>query len=295
MSCFFRSSRRCLLTIINRPVEIINATSSLISTLPDSFDTFHLSSLVPSQTVFSTLYFQLNISAPSPSLSILSPLISQSPHESLPSPLTEFDSENLSGYARAVLSLLEVSVRDRAWLKTHVWVLPHVLLLGDVARDESSDAESRSGVFGPGVERSLLERIVSACEGLASYLLSSVANDLGENWHAEAVGRLRKKGVALVEEGKNLESVLDLLGREGIEEGVKGAYRRRAFVTVLQATLRYTEKTVVDAERWLAYAQSLPEGESLLLFNRLFTLLTKLQCRLRTRPRHYLWRQGSPF
>ena len=57
-------------------------------------------------------------------------------------------------------------------------------------------------------------------------------------------------------------SVLDGLGRLGREP--EGVYARRAFCKVVHTTLRYTEGSVVDAERWLAFAQNLGEGSSFL-------------------------------
>lgn len=116
-------------------------------------------------------------------------------------------------------------------------------------------------MFGKDVRLDVLERVVAAADGLASYTLSSIANQLPDAWHGAAVTQLRSKTPSTAT--NDILQVLESLARRGKE--ANDVYALRGFSTVLQATLRYTEASVADAERWLAYAQALPEGASLLL------------------------------
>lgn len=190
------------------------------------------------------------------SLSILQPLVSESSEEVRPH-YPAADSAALPPFVRAMLALLEVAGRsDHSWIRSQLWCLPHALFLADVARDELACSGSTNGVFGRGgVREDVLERIIGACDGLSSYLISSVANDLQDGWHSEAVKILRAKEPVAGSSQDNLVFVLDSLARKGKMESA--SYARRAFSTVLQSTLRYSDASVMDAERWLAWAQSL--------------------------------------
>ena len=209
----------------------------------------------------SELFSSLTLSRPSPALSILNPLISQVDDLDLPviaPPQT--DAAGLSSFARAVLAILDISARDLPWVKRNVWVLPHVLLLADAARDELAlPASTTGGMFGSETAPATLERLVHAAEGFAAYLLSTTANTLESDWHTNAVKQLRSKIPLPQEAANDLLGVLDLLARRGRDD--EDVYARRALATCLQGILKYTEGNLLDAERWLAFAQALPEGD----------------------------------
>lgn len=216
-----------------------------------------LEAVLPAPATFENLFSSLAVKPVTASLSILQPLVPQSIEEIPASYPQEADHAALPPFVRAVLALLEVAARsDHSWIRSQLWCLPHVLILADVARDELACSGSTSGMFGRGaVRRDVLERIVGACDGLSSYLVSSASNSLPEGWHVEAVRILRAKDPSNGLRQGDLVQVLDSLARGARNND--DCYARRAFSTVLQATLRYSDATVMDAERWMAWAQNL--------------------------------------
>ena len=246
-------------TIRPSPVELATVASALLESAPTS--SLSLANFVISEDGFTSLRTRVNLNPPSPSLAIGSPLVSQAEEEDdSAKAYPDADGAGLTSYARAVLALLDVAARDTRWVRRNMWVLPHVLLVADVARDELAVAGSTTSVFGKGAPEEVLSRVVAAADGLGSYVLSAVSNELPEGWHQAAVLHLRAKEAPPTAPDA-LTAVLDGLARRGrVQEEV---YARRAFLTVLQATLRYTEGTVVDAERWLAWGQNLAEGMDL--------------------------------
>lgn len=252
----------------------------MISNLPAEIS-LSLASLLPTISTFDSLYTSLRLSPPSSALSILDSLIQLSSDDDDDSPasiLEHFDSSGLNSYARAVLSILEISSRDHTWTRSNIWILPHILLLGNVARDELALAGSTSGMFSKSIDSNLLESLVTATDGLTSYILSLVANRLSNDWQATTIATLRAK-LPPVEVSNDLVGVLDVLARRG--RNSDDVYSRRAFSTILKATLRYTEASLQDADRWLAFAQGLTEGRLtyLILFRSNLIFLTK--CRFR--------------
>lgn len=244
---------------IHSTTDVVNAAASLVSNL-SAHITLSLASLLPTPSTFDSLYTSLRLSPPSSALSILDSLIqlsSEDDDDSSASNLEHFDSSGLNSYARAVLAILEISARDHAWTRSNIWILPHILLLGNVARDELALAGSTSGMFSKSVDSNLLESLVTATDGLTSYILSFVANGLSNDWQASTIATLRSK-VPPVEMFNDLVGVLDVLARRG--RNSDDVYSRRAFSTILKATLRYTEASLQDADRWLAFAQGLTEG-----------------------------------
>lgn len=240
-----------------RPIEIVNAATALMSTL-SSTTPLSLAAVLPSSSTYDPLLATLRLVSPSPALSTLDPLVPQASTSHLPYEISTIDSASLGSYARGILAILEVASRDHSWAKKNIWIFPHVLLVANVARDELAISGSTRGMFGKEVREDVLRRLVASADGMASYVLSSTAQDLPSTWHSNAVTQLRSK----VETGSmgSISDVLDSLGRRARDQGE--VYARRAFSTVLKATLRYTEATLVDGERWLAFAQSLTEGTS---------------------------------
>ncbi|KAL8278772.1 hypothetical protein RQP46_008841 [Phenoliferia psychrophenolica] len=252
--------RRYLLDvdIQSSPIEVINATMALLASSP-RFEPLDV--VLPPPASLSELYASLSLSRPSPALSIIEPLISQADDAELPAtaPVTT-DAAGLNSFARAVLAILDISARDLPWVKKNIWILPHVLLVADVARDELAlPAATASGMFAHDVDPATLERLVHASDGLAAYLLSSAANTLENDWHPKAVAQLRSKNP--LEDATDLLGVMDLLARRGRNE--EDVYARRALATCIQTILKYTEANLLDAERWMGFAQTLPEGSSL--------------------------------
>lgn len=235
----------------------MSAAAALLATL--SSTKVSLADVLPSSTTLDTLLLSLDLARPSAGIAILEPLVSQSSdldrHTTF---VSATDSAGLTAYVRAVLAILEVTARDHFWARQSVWFLPHLLLVGDFARDELAIADSTCGLF-EHVVPEMLERLVGACDGLGAYVLSSIATDLPTGWHAATVNQLR--GKEPINDPTTLVGVLDRLARAGREDD--GVYARRAFCKVVCTTLRYTEGSVMDAERWLAFSQSLGESTSL--------------------------------
>ncbi|SDA06537.1 BZ3501_MvSof-1269-A2-R1_Chr4-2g06583 [Microbotryum saponariae] len=241
------------------PIELIECVATHLNALDEAS---LLTQLLPTSAALDELVEALVLSNPSPSISVLQPLVPPSGDGSdAPRTFIESDAAGFSAFVRSVVAILEVAARNHAWLRNNSWVLAHILLLGDVARDELAAFESTRGVFGPNVSEEVLERIVTSCDGASSFLLAAKAADLPSDWHTKAVMHLRKK-----EPGRTtdqLVSVLDVLARR--THASTGVYWKRAFSTVLQAILRYADAGVADAERWLAFAQNLGESHPLTL------------------------------
>ncbi|GAA5950000.1 hypothetical protein JCM21900_001361 [Sporobolomyces salmonicolor] len=256
------SLREKLVDATVRPsaIEEVLAASMLLSTASPS-TTVSLADIIPSPAAFDVLYASLKLASPSPSLSIVEPLVpSHSDDSAFPAP-SLVDCTSLTPYPRALLALLEITARDHALARRSLWALPHLLLLASCARDELSTSSVSTGMFGSSVPLEVLERLVSAAEGAASYILSSACNSLPEGWHASAVAHLRAK-----EQPKTEDKLLEVLAglcAQARAEGARARYARRAVRTVLSAALRYTEGGAQDAERWLAFAQNLTSAPDL--------------------------------
>ncbi|BGO97992.1 E3 ubiquitin-protein ligase listerin [Rhodotorula toruloides] len=244
-------------------VEVVSAAADVLDTLPST--TTSLSDVLPSKEAIERLYSDSSLSLPSPSLAILDSLVPPVDASS-PSTTDAFDSSFLSAYSRTLVAFLEVSARDHTILRRSTWILPHLLLVADVARDELAKPSRSSGLFGSNVPEEILQRVLAAAEGASSYLLSSAANRLSTGWHASAVGHLRSKERPAVPEGDDLLATLDQLwtpAKTNADE-VKAVYARRGVRTFLEATLRYSEDGgPQDAERWLAMAQNLMSAPDL--------------------------------
>ncbi|KDE03065.1 hypothetical protein MVLG_06425 [Microbotryum lychnidis-dioicae p1A1 Lamole] len=241
------------------PIDLIECVATHLSALDEAN---LLTRLLPTSAALDELVEALVLSNPSPSISVLQPLVPPSGDGSdAPRPFIESDAAGFSAFVRSVVAILEVAARNHAWLRNNSWVLPHILLLGDVARDELAAFESTRGVFGSNVSEEVLERIVASCDGASSFLLAAKAADLPSDWHSKAVMHLRKKEPGRMTD--ELVSVLDALARR--THASTGVYWKRAFSTVLQAILRYADAGVADAERWLAFAQNLGESHPLTL------------------------------
>lgn len=237
-------------------VEVVQAGSVLLSTFPSS--QLSLSSLLPSPDDFDELRQKLSLSDPSPALSILEPLAPVSDSPPLPAP-SFVDSASLSAYPRTILGYLEIASRDHSLARKSLWIVPHLLLLANCAKDQLSLSSTPTGMFGASISEEVLERLIGAGEGASSYLLSSAANSLPDNWHAQAVTHLRGREPAATED--QLVKVLDGLARQARGGDAQAGYAQRAVATVLSSALRYSESGSQDAERWLALSQNLPSGK----------------------------------
>ncbi|GAA5992433.1 hypothetical protein JCM10908_000814 [Rhodotorula pacifica] len=237
-------------------IQVVAMTADLLESLPAS--RFSLQDVLPSQGDLATAYTQLSPRLPSPSLAIIDPLIPAAGSSS-PAAGLDFDLSFLSSYARALVALLEVSARNHTVLRRHAsWILPHLLFLADLARDELSKPSSSSSVFAPDAPVEILERVSAAADGAASYLLSTLANALPDGWHPGAVAHLRVKEPAAPPSGDALLGALDSMWRVARGSNAKASYAQRGVRTVLSAVLRYAEEGgAQDAERWLALAQTL--------------------------------------
>ncbi|GAA5859119.1 hypothetical protein JCM1840_003760 [Sporobolomyces johnsonii] len=247
-------------TVRPSAIEEVLAGSMLLSTASPS-TTVSLADIIPSPAAFDVLYASLKLASPSPSLSIVEPLVPSHSDDSLfPAP-SSVDCTSLTPYPRALLALLELTSRDHALARRSLWALPHLLLLASCARDELSTSSAPTGMFGPSVPLEVLDRLVAAAEGAASYILSSACNALPEGWHASAVAHLRAK-----EQPKTEDKLLEVLAglyAQARGDDARAGYARRAVRTVLSAALRYTEGGAQDAERWLAFAQNLTSAPDL--------------------------------
>lgn len=252
-------------------IEVVSMATDLLESYPST--RYSLQDVLPSQDDLGSMHARVSIPLPAPSLAIIDPLIPVIEPSSIPANSThDFDHSFLSSYGRSLVALLEVSARDHTVLRRHAsWVLPHLLFLADVARDElckpSSSGQS-SGVFAPDVPAEILDRVSAAADGAASYLLSTLANALPNGWHASAVTHLRAKELAAPPPDDALLGALDSMWREARGSGSKALYAQRGVRTLLSAMLRYAEDGGgQDAERWLALAQTTSSSGALFAFD----------------------------
>ena len=258
-----KSLKSQLVDVNSRPsaIEGVQAGASLLSSSPSSG--LSLSDLLPEPETFTDLYNKLSLSEPSADLSVIEPLVTAHDSSPVPAP-SSVDSAFLTSYPRAVLAFLDIASRDHSLARRSLWILPHLLLVAYCAKDQLALSSKPTGMFGKSIPTEILERLVGACEGASSYLLSSAANLLPDGWHATAVTHLRSKEAASTED--QLLNVLGQLASQAKGNGAKAGYAQRAVATVLSAALRYSEGGVQDAERWLALAQNLTSGKISLSF-----------------------------
>ncbi|POY76742.1 hypothetical protein BMF94_0334 [Rhodotorula taiwanensis] len=241
-------------------VALVSMTAELLESYPATVHS--LGELLPSKPDLEAAFGSVSLAPPAPSLCILDPLVPLAETTSPATFASTFDRSFLSAYGRVLVAVLEVSARDHAGLRRQAsWLLPHLLVLSDVARDglaKPPSAAYASGVFAPDVPDDILARVAAAADGASSYLLSTLANALTDDWHGKAVAHLRVKELAtLSDDSDPLLSVLDSLWRTARSGDPKAIYAQRAVRTVLGAVLRYSEDGgAADAERWLALASS---------------------------------------
>ncbi|GAA5853357.1 hypothetical protein JCM5353_007763 [Sporobolomyces roseus] len=243
-----------LTDVESRPsaVEVVQAGAALLAASPSS--SLSLSDLLPTPESYADLYSKLSLSEASSDLSIVEPLVTPNDTTPVPAP-SSVDSAFFTSYPRAILAFLDIASRDHSLARRSLWILPHLLLVAYCAKDQLSLSSTPTGMFGKSIPTEILERLVGACEGASSYLLSSAANTLPDGWHATAVTHLRSKDVAPTKD--QLLNVLGELASQAKGTGSKAGYAQRAVSTLLSAALRYSEGGVQDAERWLALAQNL--------------------------------------
>ncbi|GAA5944519.1 ubiquitin-protein ligase RKR1 [Sporobolomyces koalae] len=239
-------------------IETVQAASIL---LQDSHSQrFTLDDILANETDLHELYKKMALSDPTPELSVVVPLVTLSAAAARPAP-SRVDSAYLTAYPRALLAFLDVASRDHALARKSLWVVPHLLLLSNCARDELALSAYSTGMFGRAIPQEILERLLGASEGASSYFLSLASNALADGWHAKAVTHLRSKEVTTTDD--QLLRVLDGLAREARGTDAKAFYAQRAVSTVLSSALRYSEAGPQDAERWLAFAQNLTSAPGL--------------------------------
>lgn len=244
-------------------IQVVATATDLLESYPAS--RYSLQDVLPSRKALDSISSSLSPPFPAPSLAIIDPLIPAAESSSAPSGSSidfDFDRSFLSSYARALVAVLEVSARDHTVLRRQAsWILPHLLFLADVARDELAKPSSPShvsGIFASDVPTEVLERVSAAADGAVSYLLSTLANTIPEGWHTSAVAHLRSKEAAEPPSEDALLGTLDSMWRISRDSDARALYAQRGVRTVLNAVLRYAEDGGAgDAERWLALAQSL--------------------------------------
>ncbi|KAK4058560.1 hypothetical protein OIO90_000004 [Microbotryomycetes sp. JL221] len=239
------------------PIELVNAAATLLGDVRGP----SLSTLLPAIHEFDVMLADLSISSPTPALSILQPLVPQSTEFRTRLP-ESVDEAGLSAYVRVLLASLEVAARqDHSWARSNTALLYHLLMLSHVASDELASSCGTSGIWGHEVRADVLERIATASNGLSTYMLSAAGNDAPSDWHSKALSAVRAKEPPSQPTGDAVVDLLDRLAREARNE--KAVYARRSLKVVLETMLRYSDESVQDAERWLAWAQSLSGASDL--------------------------------
>lgn len=178
-----------------------------------------------------------------PSLGVVDPLVPPSTlyRSADPSPST-YDSAGFNKYARVVNGLLTHLVDDRQMSKENVWALRHLFALAIYAEELKHLPSSESPVFARSVSRAVLQGILDRVQQVATYLLSSTAE---ENWHTHVTNVLLLHASSSLPDGAT-QLVIDLVTRARRQDNVRTS---RILHMILQHAFRNATKA--DAELWM--------------------------------------------
>lgn len=181
--------------------------------------------------------------------------------------------EQIGKYLRETLAWMSVLADQRSLVVENSWFIRHAILVNEVTQD----------LLNLNIEVSLweMEEVRSAsaiAERLASYVASRMASSLPNDWHNSTVQTLRTNGEA----NDAAAGVLKAAMQQASEQTETG-YLHRVLSKVLRLLLRYSDASQADAERWLAFAQTLekkselrtfkgPKVRRLIMFNRHWSL-----------------------
>ncbi|EIW55564.1 ubiquitin-protein ligase RKR1 [Trametes versicolor FP-101664 SS1] len=202
-----------------------------------------ITDIFPSQEELLVMLDDLPSTPLDPSLGAVDPLVPPSTlyRSAGPSPST-YDSAGFNKYARVVNGLLTHLVDDRQMSKENVWALRHLFALAIYAEELKHLPSSESPVFARSVSRAVLQGILDRVQQVATYLLSSTAE---ENWHTHVTNVLLLHASSSLPDGAT-QLVIDLVTRARRQDNVRTS---RILHMILQHAFRNATKA--DAELWM--------------------------------------------
>ncbi|KAI0360435.1 hypothetical protein OH77DRAFT_1418351 [Trametes cingulata] len=159
-----------------------------------------------------------------------------------------FDSMGFSKYARVVNGLLQYLVDDRQTARENIWVLRHLFALAIYAEESKHLPSAQSPVFARSVSRGVLQGILDKVQQLATYLLSSTAE---ESWHASVTNALLAQSAPSGLDGAG-QLVVDLINRAKRQDNIRAS---RILHMILQHAL--SNATKADADQWMLVARKI--------------------------------------
>lgn len=184
-----------------------------------------------------------------PSLGVVDPLVPPSTlyRPADPSPST-YDSAGFNKYARVVNGLLTHLLDDRQMSKANIWALRHLFALAIYAEELKHLPSSESPVFARSVSRIVLQGILDRVQQVATYLLSSTAE---ENWHTHVTGVLIFRASSSSLDGAT-QLVIDVVTRARLQDSVRTS---RILHMILQHAFRNATKA--EADQWMGVVQQM--------------------------------------
>ncbi|KAI0777188.1 hypothetical protein BD413DRAFT_171550 [Trametes elegans] len=227
------------------PEQILRA----FTTTPLGINVITLSDIFPPQEEFSDLLESLPSTPLDSSLGVIDPLVPPPTlYRSNGAARPTYDSAGFSKYARVVYGLLLHLSDDRQAARENAWTLRHFFALAIYAEEAKHLPSSESPVFSRSVPRSVLQGISDKVQQLATYLLSSTAEEL---WHTNVTSVLLTQSSS-----DKLDSagqlVVDLVSRSRGQDTIRGS---RVLHRILQHALGNATKA--DADQWMLVARKI--------------------------------------
>ncbi|KAI0336704.1 hypothetical protein GY45DRAFT_1377084 [Cubamyces sp. BRFM 1775] len=208
-----------------------------------------LASVFPSQEELSAMLDSLPSTPLDPSLAVIDPLVPPATlYRPTEMPAPEYDTMGFSTYARVIYGLLLHLADDRQTAKENVWALRHIFALSIYAEEIRHLPSAESPVFAPSVTRSVLQDILDRVQQLATYLLSSTAEEL---WHTKVTNALLAQSASDALDGAG-KLVVDIVTRAKRQDSVRTS---RVLHMILQHALSNASK--VDADQWMLIARKM--------------------------------------
>lgn len=244
------------------PLDVIIGASRDLS--GDS-DSSHLVKLLPPVDEMEKLAVEVASIEPDSTLSILDPLVlsTNSSSRSSSSKTTKFDPQGFSIYSRLSLLLSRSIENDVRFAKSiSSWIIPHLLLFSMSIEDKlSNENESSNHLFNENCNLIELKTSFRNIIRSLTSLISSLCNDLSDDWHVQTVAILqREKGdgsKTSSEKHDSLRSALLTVYRLSKSSNTSNIQFARIFNKLLSGVMSFSSISSVDGERWLKLGQSL--------------------------------------
>lgn len=237
------------------------AAAQALTTLPGLSSYSVVSAVIPAPGEFDKMFLKAAVGQPKITLSLIDPLVPQSEvEERSVSPSDQvYDLFGLTSFARCVSALIYIFESDRSLARLNTWVLPHLILLAILAEDQRVQPESSATAFSPSTSEETLAELAQSAVRIATSILSSLAGELPNGWHANTVSALQKGQAP--QDSNDLAAVLAKVYAQALEHDLADV--ARTFSKLLSGVLNFSSAEASDGERWLKLGQSIQDkGES---------------------------------